>query len=104
LAVSNSDSTGGEAAGPIFRAETGWSVALGILIAFALQFLQILVLFVSPIALVAVGVTQLVYIIPSVIAARRTGRPKLGMGLIIGAAIVFSLNATCDGLLFLPFR
>ena len=39
------------------------------------------------------GVTQLLYIVPCVMLARRAGRPGLGRGLILGASMVFVLNA-----------
>ena len=98
--MSNSDPSNGGETAPMIEAESGWRVVEGILITFALQLLQILVLWLFPGALGFIGVTQLIYIIPAVVIARRNGTPRLAMGLIIGAAMVFSLNATCNGLRF----
>src|SRR5688572_9271065 len=43
----------------------------------------------------ALGVSQLVYIWPAVLIARRRGRPAVAKGLIIGAAITFILSGAC---------
>jgi hypothetical protein len=64
----------------LFDAETGAGVAFG--------------------SLLLVGVSQLFYMIPAVVIARRRGRTALAQGFIIGAAVVFLLNAGCWGLVF----
>ena len=84
--------------------EGGGSVALGVLLALALQFAQLFVFLVYPPAVLLIGVTQLVYTIPAILIARRKGRPKLSLGLIIGAVAVFLLNATCWGYVGLQFH
>jgi ABC-type Fe3+-siderophore transport system permease subunit len=47
-----------------------------------------------------VGLSQLVYMIPAILIARRKGETETAKGLIVGASITFLLNATCNGLLF----
>lgn len=47
------------------------------------------------IALLAIGVTQLVYMVPSILIARDRGRPELAKGLMIGAVITFLLSGAC---------
>ena len=46
-----------------------------------------------------IGVSQWLYIVPAILIARRTGRPGLAKGFVIGASITFLLNAACWGLL-----
>jgi hypothetical protein len=41
------------------------------------------------------GVTQLVYMVPAIVIAYRTGRRDLGKGLVIGTAITFILSGAC---------
>jgi len=41
------------------------------------------------------GVSQLLYIIPAIIMARRRGRPSVAKGMIVGAAITFILSGAC---------
>jgi hypothetical protein len=48
-----------------------------------------------------IGVSQLVYMIPAILIFRRRGDTRTAKGLIIGAALTFILNSTCNGLLFL---
>jgi hypothetical protein len=48
-------------------------------------------------ALFLVGVTQVVYIGPLFVAARRRGYTRLAQGLAIGAGITVLLNAACWG-------
>ena len=51
------------------------------------------------------GVTQVLYMVPAILIARVSGRPRLANGLIIGAGLTFLLNAACWGLIQfgLPF-
>jgi hypothetical protein len=49
---------------------------------------------------VYIGLSQLVYMIPVILIARRKGETETAKGLIIGASITFLLNATCNGLFF----
>jgi hypothetical protein len=49
-------------------------------------------------ALFACGVSQLIYIVPLVVALRHFDRFKAAKGVIIFAALVFLLNATCWGI------
>jgi hypothetical protein len=44
---------------------------------------------------IAIGVTQLLYVIPAFFWARRKGWPDFRKGLIIGASLVLLLNTTC---------
>lgn len=48
-----------------------------------------------------IGLSQLVYMIPAILIFRRRGDTGTAKGLIIGAALTFILNSTCNGLLFL---
>lgn len=48
-----------------------------------------------------VGLSQLFYMIPAVLIARRKGEAATLKGLIIGASITFLLNCACTGLAFL---
>ena len=48
-----------------------------------------------------VGLSQLFYMIPAVLIARRKGEAATLKGLIIGASITFLLNCACNGLAFL---
>jgi hypothetical protein len=47
--------------------------------------------------------TQLFYIVPLVLRARRTGRPELAKGLWIGAGISALLNLMCTGMFWSNF-
>jgi len=48
-----------------------------------------------------IGLTQLIYIIPAILFSRHRGETETAKGLVIGAALTFLLNATCNGFLFL---
>ena len=56
------------------------------------------------ISLIFLGVTQLIYIIPAIVMARRRGRPGVVKGLIIGAALTFLLNVACSGFVLTNLR
>jgi hypothetical protein len=47
-----------------------------------------------------IGVSQLIYMIPAIAIAAVKGKSHIVKGLIIGASIVFLLNAACMGLVF----
>ena len=75
---------------------------LGILLLLLLHLIQIpLAAVTMALSLIAIGLTQLVYVIPFVIHFRKKGRPGIARGLIIGAAITFLLNGTCTAMFFL---
>lgn len=42
-----------------------------------------------------IGVSQLLYVVPSMIIARRRGRPGVAKGVIVGAAITLILSGAC---------
>jgi hypothetical protein len=89
-------------------------VVLGMLLTLLLHLLQIplagglgllvslwskdigVVFYMSPLA---IGLTQLVYMIPAILIARAKGRPGLVKGLLIGAALTFLLNGLCFGVI-----
>lgn len=76
----------------------------GLGLALLLHLIQLPLFFLtSGVTLAFVGVSQLVYIIPAILIARRKGRPDIGKGLIIGAAVTFLLNATCFAFLMIGF-
>ena len=45
----------------------------------------------------AIGLTQLVYMIPAILIARTRGKPGLVKGLLIGGALTLLLNGLCFG-------
>ncbi len=49
----------------------------------------------------AIGLVQLVWVVPVALWAQFGDRPGLVKGLLIAASVVFLLNATCYGLIFL---
>jgi hypothetical protein len=56
------------------------------------------VFYMSPLA---IGLTQLVYMIPAILIARTRGKPGLVKGLLIGAALTLLLNGLCFGVVLL---
>jgi len=77
-----------------------WARGLGLLL--LLHLIQIPFAVVTfGISLIAIGLSQLVYVIPAIIISRRKGRPGIVKGLIIGAAITLLLNGTCTAFFFL---
>ena len=50
------------------------------------------------VCLLLIGISQLVYMVPAIVLARRRGRADLVQGLAIGLAVTFLLNAGCWGL------
>lgn len=48
---------------------------------------------------VLIGLTQLVYILPIVLAFLAYSRKRAALGVVVFAALVFLLNATCFGLI-----
>jgi hypothetical protein len=47
-----------------------------------------------------IGVSQLGYMIPAMVIAAVKNKPHIVKGLLLGASIVFLLNAACTGLFF----
>jgi hypothetical protein len=76
-----------------------WSAVAGCFLAFFLVVLQIPLFFITPYAIPFIGLTQIFYIMPLVALARRKGKKDLATGLIIGAAVLFMLSASCLGLM-----
>ena len=77
-----------------------WLLGIGLLL--LLHLIQIpLAAMTMAMSLLAIGLTQLAYVIPFVIHFRKKGRPGIAKGLIIGAAITFLLNGTCTAMFFL---
>ncbi len=77
-----------------------WVRGIGLLL--LLHLIQIPLAVVSVgVSLVAIGLTQLVYVIPAIISYKKKNRPGMVKGLIIGAAITLLLNGTCTALFFL---
>jgi hypothetical protein len=54
----------------------------------------LLTFLVSPIA---IGISQLAYMLPAIIIARKRKETEKAQGLIIGASVTFLLNAACFG-------
>lgn len=77
-----------------------WVLGIGLLL--LLHLIQIPLAVISMgITLIAIGLTQLAYVIPAIIIYKKKNRPGMVKGLIIGAAITFLLNGTCTALFFL---
>ncbi|WP_433943060.1 hypothetical protein [Paenibacillus sp. SN-8-1] len=57
-----------------------------------------LLLVVFPFAYFAIGIAQLIYLIPAVVIALVKKRVGIAQGLILGGVITFLLNAACFGL------
>jgi hypothetical protein len=53
--------------------------------------------------LAAIGLSQLVYLVPAVLIARRKGHPNLAKGMIVGAVLTALVNGACWGLMVWPF-
>ena len=83
------------------RAATNRDVWIGLGLTLLLHLIQVPLAFMTmAISLIALGISQLLYIIPAIIIYRKKGRPGIVKGLIIGAAITFLLSAACTGLVF----
>jgi hypothetical protein len=85
--------------------ETAFGVLLALVVGVVVAALSLaatitLLRLASPVWLACVGLTQLLIVVPACLIASRKGRVSLMRGLIIGAAIVFLLNAACDGYMF----
>ena len=52
-------------------------------------------LLVAALLFATIGVSQLLYVVPAMIIARRRGRPGVAKGVIIGAAITLILSGAC---------
>lgn len=82
------------------RNETG-EVWKGIGLTLLLHLIQIPIAALSGgVAVIGIGLSQLLYVVPAVIIAHRKGRKGLMKGIIIAAAITFLLNAACFGVIF----
>jgi Na+/proline symporter len=77
-----------------------WVLGIGLLLLLHLIQIPLAVMSVG-VSLVAIGLSQLLYVIPAIIIYRRKNRPGMVKGLIIGAAITFLLNGACTALFFL---
>jgi hypothetical protein len=67
-----------------------------------LGFLLHLILLIYPAAFIAIGIVQLVYILPAIMIFRK--HPGMVQGLLIAAGITFLLNAACYGYMTFSFR
>jgi hypothetical protein len=75
------------------------SIWAGIRLTLLLHLIQIpfglITIFIAP---AVIGLSQLVYMIPAILRARKNKEPLTEQGLIIGASVTFLLNATCWGM------
>ena len=78
--------------------DSGLNVLLGLVLAVCLVAVQIPLWIVAPVTIAMGGLVQVVYIVPLSLLFHRLRRPNLTKGLIIGASVIFLLNATCLGL------
>jgi hypothetical protein len=77
-----------------------WVLGIGLLL--VLHLIQIPLAALSMgISLIAIGLTQLLYVIPFILLYKKRNRPGIVKGLIISSAITFFLNGTCTALFFL---
>lgn len=83
-----------EAAAPASEEKSG-SIGLGIGLCALLHLFQVLLL---PVAgPFWIGISQLVYVVPAVLIARKKGQVETAKGLWIGAGITFLINIACFG-------
>lgn len=57
----------------------------------------------AALVLVAIGLVQLVWVVPAIVIAVRKGQRGIARGIAILAAVVFLLNAGCWGLVAVSF-
>ena len=84
-----------EAAAPGSAEEKLGSIGLGIGLCALLYLFQ--VLFLPMAGPLWIGISQLVYVVPAVLIARKKGQFETAKGLWIGAGITFLINVTCFG-------
>lgn len=96
---------GGADQKPMVGAESKGSVGWGVGQVLLFHLLQV------PVAAMTVGfslavmsVSQLIYVIPAFIVARRNGHEDTVKGIIIAASVTALLNIACTGYLFYNFR
>ena|ERR1044071_3948696 len=54
-------------------------------------------------ALIFIGLSQCLYMIPAILHFKKLGETETEKGLIIGASVTFLLNATCTAIVFTSF-
>ncbi len=74
----------------------GWGFLVGVLAHIPVQL--VLLPLTSGMSLVAIGLSQLIYIVPLAILAARNSAREMTKGLLIAAGITFLLNAVCFGI------
>jgi hypothetical protein len=87
------------------EAEYTGSVAWGVGQVLLFHMLQIPVAFMTMFfSLAVICVSQLTYVIPAIIVARRRGHEDTVKGIIIAASVTTLLNVACTGYVFYQFK
>lgn len=90
---------------PMVAAESKGSVAWGVGQVLLFHLLQIpLALMTLYLSLAVICVSQLAYVIPAIVVARRNGHEDTVKGIIMAASVTALLNVACTGYLFYNFR
>src|SRR6266849_925359 len=86
---------------PMVEAESKGSVAWGVGQVLLFHLLQIPLAFITVyLSLAVICVSQLAYVIPALIIARRKGHEDTVKGIIIAASVTALLNIACTGYVF----
>ena len=96
---------GGKDEKPMLEAESKGSVAWGVGQVLLLHVLQLPVAAMTiGLSLAVMSVSQLIYVIPALIIARRKGHEDTVKGIIIAASVTVLLNIACTGYVFYNFK
>jgi len=91
-------------ASPLVDAKSKGSVAWGVGQIFLFHLLQIpLAAMTMFLSLAVISVSQLAYVIPAIVVARRKGHEDTVKGIIIAASVSALLNIACTGYVFYKF-
>ena len=90
---------------PILEAESKGSIVRGVGEVLLFHLLQIPLAFMTSfLSLAVICVSQLAYVIPAIIVARRKGHEETVKGIIIAASVTALLNIACTGYFFYNFK
>jgi hypothetical protein len=89
----------------VIEAEYRGSVAWGVGQVLLFHLLQIPVAFMTMFfSLALICVSQLIYVIPAIVVAKRKGHEDTVKGIIIAASVTTLLNVACTGYVFYQFK
>ena len=99
------DKSGTDEMPPVVVVESKGSVSWGVRQVVLLHVLQLPVAAMSiGLSLAVMSVSQLIYVIPALIIARRKGHEDTVKGIIIAASVTALLNIACTGYVFYNFK